>query len=138
MRQTALAELQAELASGSLPTIEASSHDASKKMPLKIFINGRFLSQSLTGVQRYAAEMVKAMDRLLASGEVDQASLSGRILLRIHLLMCDDCGRYAAELEEITRVAREALRQPLDPARLAELERSVLRGMGGNEPGSRT
>jgi glycosyltransferase involved in cell wall biosynthesis len=38
-------------------------------MPLKIFINGRFLSQSLTGVQRYAAEMVKAMDRILASGE---------------------------------------------------------------------
>jgi glycosyltransferase involved in cell wall biosynthesis len=36
---------------------------------LKIFINGRFLSQSLTGVQRYAAEMVKAMDRLLSSGE---------------------------------------------------------------------
>jgi glycosyltransferase involved in cell wall biosynthesis len=36
---------------------------------VKIFINGRFLSQSLTGVQRYAAEMVRAMDQLLASGE---------------------------------------------------------------------
>jgi glycosyltransferase involved in cell wall biosynthesis len=36
---------------------------------LKIFINGRFLSQRLTGVQRYAAEMVKAIDRLLASGQ---------------------------------------------------------------------
>ncbi len=36
---------------------------------MKISINGRFLSQSLTGVQRYAAELVKAMDRLLASGE---------------------------------------------------------------------
>jgi glycosyltransferase involved in cell wall biosynthesis len=35
---------------------------------LKIFINGRFLAQSLTGVQRYAAEMIKAIDRLLASG----------------------------------------------------------------------
>lgn len=44
-------------------------------MPLKIFINGRFLSQSLTGVQRYAAEMVKAMDRLLASGEAPQPLL---------------------------------------------------------------
>ena len=40
-----------------------------KTMSLKIFINGRFLSQSLTGVQRYAAEMVKAIDRMLASGE---------------------------------------------------------------------
>lgn len=36
---------------------------------MKVTINGRFLSQSLTGVQRYAAEMVKAMDYLLASGE---------------------------------------------------------------------
>lgn len=34
---------------------------------LKFFINGRFLSQKLTGVQRYAAEMVKAIDVLLAS-----------------------------------------------------------------------
>jgi glycosyltransferase involved in cell wall biosynthesis len=42
---------------------------------LKIFINGRFLSQQLTGVQRYAAEMVKAMDALLAE---DQCSPSLR------------------------------------------------------------
>ena len=42
---------------------------------MKILINGRFLSQSLTGVQRYAAEMVKAMDRLLAAGEAPQPLL---------------------------------------------------------------
>jgi glycosyltransferase involved in cell wall biosynthesis len=36
---------------------------------LKVFINGRFLSQKLTGVERYAAEMVKAIDALLASGQ---------------------------------------------------------------------
>ncbi|MDN3274162.1 glycosyltransferase family 1 protein [Frankia sp. RB7] len=34
---------------------------------MKLFINGRFLSQKLTGVQRYAAEMVKAVDSLLVS-----------------------------------------------------------------------
>ena len=34
---------------------------------MKFFINGRFLSQRLTGVERYAAEMVKAIDALLAS-----------------------------------------------------------------------
>lgn len=44
-----------------------------KKIALKIFINGRFLSQSLTGVQRYAAEMVKAIDRLLISGDAPRA-----------------------------------------------------------------
>lgn len=36
---------------------------------MKFSINGRFLTQSLTGVQRYAAEIVKAMDRLLTSGK---------------------------------------------------------------------
>lgn len=48
---------------------------------MKIFINGRFLSQSLTGVQRYAAEMVKAMDRLLAAGEAAQPLLEAEWLL---------------------------------------------------------
>ena len=42
---------------------------------MKLSINGRFLSQSLTGVQRYAAEIVKAMDHLLASGEAPQQLL---------------------------------------------------------------
>nr|WP_298872088.1 glycosyltransferase family 1 protein [uncultured Bradyrhizobium sp.] len=35
---------------------------------MKISINGRFLSQALTGVQRYAAEIVKAIDHALATG----------------------------------------------------------------------
>ena len=34
-----------------------------------IAINGRFLSQGLTGVQRYAREMTRALDALVASGE---------------------------------------------------------------------
>jgi glycosyltransferase involved in cell wall biosynthesis len=37
---------------------------------LKYFINGRFLSQQLTGVQRYAAEIVRAIDGLLASDQL--------------------------------------------------------------------
>lgn len=41
---------------------------------MTFFINGRFLSQKITGVQRYAAEMVKAIDALLAS-EQTPASL---------------------------------------------------------------
>ncbi|MCK1718744.1 glycosyltransferase family 4 protein [Bradyrhizobium sp. 141] len=41
---------------------------------MKFFINGRFLSQKLTGVQRYAAEIVKAIDAQLAS-EQTPASL---------------------------------------------------------------
>lgn len=32
---------------------------------MKIYINGRFLTQNLTGVQRYAWEMVKAIDEII-------------------------------------------------------------------------
>lgn len=38
---------------------------------LKIYINGRFLSQKLTGVQRYAHEIVKAFDKLLKEEKID-------------------------------------------------------------------
>ncbi|HET8995332.1 MAG TPA: glycosyltransferase family 1 protein [Acetobacteraceae bacterium] len=34
-----------------------------------VFLNGRFLSQPVTGVQRFSAEIVAAIDRLVASGE---------------------------------------------------------------------
>jgi glycosyltransferase involved in cell wall biosynthesis len=39
---------------------------------LKVFINGRFLSHSLTGVERYALEMVRAIDGLVSSGEAPE------------------------------------------------------------------
>lgn len=35
-----------------------------------IFINGRFLTQPITGVQRYARQVVKTLDRLLSAGEL--------------------------------------------------------------------
>jgi glycosyltransferase involved in cell wall biosynthesis len=37
----------------------------------KIAINGRFLTQPITGVQRYAYELVRAWDIMLANGEID-------------------------------------------------------------------
>jgi len=45
----------------------------------KIAINGRFLTQPQTGVQRFAIEVVKAIDGLIESGEY--AALQGRIEL---------------------------------------------------------
>ncbi|MFT4115748.1 glycosyltransferase family 4 protein [Bradyrhizobium sp.] len=49
-------------------TIQTSKSSPTNSKTPTFFINGRFLSQALTGVQRYAAEIVKAMDRALASG----------------------------------------------------------------------
>lgn len=75
----------------------------------------------------------REVTRLLASDQLEEAALSRRILTRLHLLMCDDCVRYAKELEALGEMTREALLIPLDPVRLAALERAILErgGTGG-------
>lgn len=40
------------------------------------FLNARFLSQSVTGVQRYAIELVKSLDNLIECGEIDSKQYS--------------------------------------------------------------
>jgi glycosyltransferase involved in cell wall biosynthesis len=45
----------------------------------RIIINGRFLGQATTGVQRYATEVVRGFDRLLEQGAID----SGRYDIQI-------------------------------------------------------
>ena len=37
----------------------------------KIYINGRFLTQNITGVQRYAIEIVKALDKYLSDNKLN-------------------------------------------------------------------
>ena len=39
--------------------------------PYRVCINGRFLTQRVSGVQRYATEVVRGLDALLASGDID-------------------------------------------------------------------
>lgn len=40
-----------------------------------VFLNGRFLSQPVTGVQRFSGEIVAAIDRLVAAGEWPNATV---------------------------------------------------------------
>ena len=40
-----------------------------------VYLNGRFLSQPVTGVQRFAAEIVRAIDGLVTSGEWPETAL---------------------------------------------------------------
>ncbi len=40
-------------------------------MPRKIYINGRFLQQPITGVQRYGRELLKEWDDLITRGRID-------------------------------------------------------------------
>lgn len=79
----------------------------------------------------------REVSRLLASGEVDTAPAVRRILTRLHLLMCGDCARYSRELRHLGEAARQALRSPLDPQRLAALERAILERVQGGGPSER-
>lgn len=47
---------------------------------MRVFINGRFLSQTITGVQRAALETVRALDRLAASGDPVLIGLQSEVL----------------------------------------------------------
>jgi len=79
----------------------------------------------------------REITRLLASDQLAQEALGRRILTRLHLMMCDECGRYAKELEALGDSMREAFRTPLDPVRLAELERAILnRASSGGKGGA--
>lgn len=46
-----------------------------------LYVNGKFLSQSTTGVQRYAAGVVEAWDNDLDSGRIDPSAYSMRLIV---------------------------------------------------------
>lgn len=48
---------------------------------IRIFINGRYLTQPITGVQRCATETVRALDRLIASGEYPRDAWTFTLLM---------------------------------------------------------
>jgi glycosyltransferase involved in cell wall biosynthesis len=51
-----------------------------------IYLNGRFLTQPITGVQRTAAEMVKALDELIVNGDIDESRWSFVLIYSGNLL----------------------------------------------------
>ena len=48
---------------------------------MHFFINGRFLSQRVTGVQRYAREVVRGLDQLLINQTLDPGQVSIEVLV---------------------------------------------------------
>jgi hypothetical protein len=85
----------------------------------KIIINGRFLTQHMVGVQRFASEATKAMDRLLdspsyASQRESLEIIAPRTAHNFHLkhIPVRRCGLltgYAWEQIELARWARKSL-----------------------------
>ena len=47
--------------------------------PARIYIDGRFLQQPVTGVQRYACELLKGWDRMRAAGKIDPRAVEFRV-----------------------------------------------------------
>lgn len=48
--------------------------------PREIIINARFLSRPTTGVERYASELIKALDSLIDNGEIDSKQFSFKLM----------------------------------------------------------
>jgi glycosyltransferase involved in cell wall biosynthesis len=63
-------------------------------MRRNVYINGRFLSQEATGVQRYAQELVKTLDSMIDSGEINPGNQSW-------MLMAPRKIRHTLELKHI-------------------------------------
>ena len=61
-----------------------------------IVINGRYLSQPLTGVQRVASELVCALDREIAAGRISPGK--ARLLFAISQL-CPSLGDWIVRRE---------------------------------------
>lgn len=70
----------------------------------KIFyINGKFLAQKLSGVQRYATEVVKAMDKLLADKDYEVILLTPKVTMRqleLKHIAIEPCGYLQGTLWE--------------------------------------
>ena len=73
--------------------------------PKRIYINGRFLQQQTTGVQRYGRELLKAWDRMLARDEIDASDVTFEVL---------------------------APRGPIDPPRLERISIRQVGRLGGH------
>ncbi len=70
----------------------------------------------------------KEVARLIASEELADLGWSKRALVRIHLLRCRDCRRYAAELRAIGAAALDRWgTRPADKQALEKLESSILK-----------
>ena len=73
---------------------------------------------------REAAEMV-------ARDELRRASWRQRLAVRLHLVMCPPCRRYAAQIRALGATVRELLsRQQPDRDTLQRMEQRILRRIG--------
>ena len=58
-----------------------SVKDRDEHRPARIYVNGRFLQQPITGIQRYGRELLRVWDDLIESGEIDSEQVTIEVLV---------------------------------------------------------
>lgn len=68
----------------------------------------------------------KETSHLVASGEIEQEGVWLRFLVRLHLMMCNHCSRYAKELKTIANLFRQKTKQQISPEQSEHLTQRIL------------
>jgi len=79
----------------------------------------------------------REVSRVVATDAAHELGFFKRLELRLHVLMCNHCRRYLAQIRGLGRGARElADRDPCSGERLEELENKILDRV--RDPGDET
>ena len=80
--------------------------DRDQRWPARIYVNGRFLQQPITGIQRYGRELLRVWDELIDSGEIDSEQVTIEVLVprakvdapRLRHIKVRQVGRFKGQL----------------------------------------
>ncbi len=64
--------------------------------------------------------------RKLAAGEYEDLPWPGCLLIRMHLMMCEHCGRFAQQLGLISQALRKSWKAKPDPGTLDAAKRRIM------------
>jgi len=74
-----------------------------------------------------AIQTCKEVSRKIASDELCGASWSQRMAVKLHLLMCRHCRRYANQIDQIGEAAKDFFGdQPADPESRKRLRSAIV------------
>lgn len=64
---------------------------------------------------------------MVAADEVRSAGFARRVAVRMHLMMCNNCRRFAREIDQLGLAMRSMPREDLDPGTEADAVERVMR-----------
>ncbi len=73
---------------------------------------------------------------MVAADEVRSAGLARRVAVRMHLMMCNNCRRFAREIDLLGRVSRSVPADDLERGDEADAVERVMRRLPQPPPGA--